>query len=190
MLRLVTLRVYERSLEVPAPPVTLPAGVELVVMDRDHVTADLRDRWHPEAEQRLREGQACVVARHGTEVVAYCWLTRTPVLVDEVGHAVVLAPDEVYYYDAFTVPEWRGRGLFLAVLSHGLALARTWGAKRALIFADTKNAASRRVIERAGFEIVHTVSRVALWRLTRLWFRGGRPVSSRVTLVKGEPRRG
>lgn len=139
-------------------------------------------RWPPQAAERLRDGQACAIAHHEGEVVAYCWLASTPVWVGEIGHAVVPGPEDVYLYDAFTMPGWRGRGLFPAMISRLLALARSQGRKRALIFVGAGNRASRRAIERAGFEIVHTVSRLDLCGLTRLWFRG--PRSSRITFVR------
>lgn len=186
MLRLVTLRVYERRLDAPAPPSVVPPGVEVRVADQPLATGDVGAGWHPQAEERLRDGQACAIAHHETEVVAYCWLACTPVWVGEIGHAVVPGPEDVYIYDAYTMPGWRGRGLFSAMIAPLLALARSRRRKRALIFVDAGNRASRRAIERAGFEIVHTVSRVELWGLTHLWFRG--PRSSHVTLV-GKPRR-
>jgi len=181
MLRLVRLRVYERRIDAPAPPSVVPPGVEVRVADQPLAAGDVGARWHPQAAERLRDGQACAIAHHETEVVAYCWLACTPVWVGEIGHTVVPGPEDVYLYDAFTMPGWRGRGLFSAVISPLLALARSRRRSRALIFVGAGNRASRRAIERAGFEIVHTVSRVELCGLTRLWFRG--PRSSRVTLV-------
>lgn len=183
MIRVVTLRLYERRLDAPAVPGPLPPGVELAVWDSPTATDGPAGRWHPEAEQRLLEGQVCAVARHETDVVAYCWLASTPVRVAEIGHVVVPGLEDVYLYDAFTVPAWRGRGLFSTLLRHLLAFAHARGRKRALIFALARNRASRRAIERAGFEISHSVSRVELCGRERLWFRGPRSRFCRVTLV-------
>jgi len=187
MIRVVTLRVYERRLDAPAPPAALPPGVELSVWDSPLATRGVAGAWPPEAEQRLRDGQVCAVARHAQEIVAYCWLASTPVRVAEIGQVVVPGREDVYLYDAFTVPAWRGRGLFSTVLGHLLAFAHARGRRRALIFALARNRASRRAIERAGFEITQTVSRVELCGLERLWVRGPRSRSARVTLV-GERR--
>jgi GNAT superfamily N-acetyltransferase len=184
MLQLVTFHVYGRSLDSLGPPGALPPGVELVVVDRPMATGFLGGRWHPEAERRLGSGQTCAVARHGTDVVGYCWMARTPVRVGEIGNTVVPAPGEVYFYDAFTIPVWRGRGLFFGLLSRLLAQARSRGFDRGLIIVDTRNRASRRVIEKAGFEIVQAVTRLELCGLTKLWFRRRRASSYRVTLVR------
>ena len=116
--------------------------------------------------------------------LAYCWMARTPIWVGEIGNTVVPAPGEVYFYDAFTMPAWRGRGLFFGLLSGLLAHARGQGFDRGLIIVDTRNRASRRVIEKAGFEIVQAVTRLELCGFTRLWFRRRRASSYRVTLVR------
>jgi GNAT superfamily N-acetyltransferase len=182
MLGLVTLRVYERRLDEPGPASVVPPGVEVRVADQPLASGDVGGRWHAGAEERLRDGQACAIAHHGTEVVAYCWLSWTPVRVGEIDRAVVPGPGDAYIYDAFTMPGWRGRGLFSAVIASLLALARARHRTRALILVSAGNRASRRAIERAGFELVHTVSRVGLGGLTRLWYRG--PRTARVTLVR------
>jgi GNAT superfamily N-acetyltransferase len=184
MLRVDRLRVYDRRLDAPAPPSGVPPGVEVRVADQPLAAGDVAARWHPQAAERLRDGQACAIAHHETELVAYCWLSCTPVWVGEIGRTVIPGPEDVYLYDAFTMPEWRGRGLFSAMIAPLLALARSRHRRRALIFVGAGNRASRRAIERAGFEFVHTVSRVELWGLTRLWFHG--PRSSRVTFVDNQ----
>jgi len=134
-------------------------------------------------ERVARGGETCAIARHGTDVIGYCWMARTPVWVEEIGHAVVPAPGEVYFYDAFTMPAWRGRGLFFGLLSRLLALARSRGFDRGLIIVDARNRASRRVIEKARFDVVQTVSCLNLCGRPRLWCRRRRG-SSPVTLVR------
>jgi GNAT superfamily N-acetyltransferase len=187
MLRLVTLRVYERRLDALAAPAALPPGIEVAVLEG--ATAPRGDRWHPEADRRFADGHACAVARQNAVIVAYCWLASTPVPVSEINHVVVPGPDDVYLYDAFTAPAWRGRRLFPALLSRLLAFASAQGRKRALIFADSRNTPSCRAIERAGFELVQAVSWLEVCRLARLWLRGPRARSSRVVLVRDHLRR-
>jgi RimJ/RimL family protein N-acetyltransferase len=182
MIRVATLCLYERDIDAPIVPVTRPAGVELSVWDSP-AQASGAHSWYREAERRIREGQAVAVVRQGGDVVAYCWLTRAPEWVAEIGRRVVPGPDEVYLYDAFTVPEWRGRRLFPAMLGALVAYARTLGKRRALIFVLSGNRASRRAIERGGFELFLAVSRLRLVGFRMLWFRGPRAARQRVTLV-------
>lgn len=184
MMRVRTLCLYERQLDTPVSLGLLPPGVELVVWDSPPTEGEVGRPWHPEAERRIRDGQVCVIARHGGSVVAYCWLTWRPEWVAEIDRLVVPGPDEAYLYEAFTEPGWRGRGLFSAMLFRLLAYARAQGRRRALIFVLTDNRASRRAIEKTGFELFQTVSKVDLGGLKRLWFRGPRPGRARVMLVR------
>src|SRR5262245_9838786 len=157
MIRVATLCLYDRDIGAPIVPVALPPGIELSMWDSP-AQASGAQAWYREAQRRMREGQAVAVARRGTDVVAYCWLTRAPEWVAEIGRRVVPGPDEVYLYDAFTVPEWRGHRLFPAMLGALVEYARTQGKRRALIFVLSRNRASRRAIERGGFDLFQAVS--------------------------------
>ena len=178
-----TLYLYERRLESPAVPTGLAPGVHVMVWDASAMAAGIPRDWHPETEQRLRDGQTCVVGCHGNEVVAYCWLAASPVWVGEIARMVVPGPEDVYLYDAFTVPAWRGRGLFSALLDQSMVCAAALGRRRVLVLALARNRASRQAIARAGFERVATVSRLALWRLDHVWVRGHRSGRGRVALI-------
>jgi GNAT superfamily N-acetyltransferase len=190
MIRASTLWLYERQLDVPVTPGALPPGVELSVWDSPAAAADAPPGWHPEAEQRLREGQACAVARHGRDIVAYCWLTCAAAWAGEIDRFVVPGPADVYLYEAFTLPDWRGRALFPALLGRLVSFARARGRQRALIFVLAGNRPSRRAIERAGFARFAAVSRLQMWGRHCLWFHKPRSGRSRVTLVAGKPAAG
>jgi GNAT superfamily N-acetyltransferase len=187
MIRVARLCLYERWLEAPVPPGTLPPGVELAVLEAPAQAREAGRPWQPEAEQRLREGQVCAVALHGGDVVAYCWLSQRPVLVAEIDRLVVPRNDEVYLYDAFTLPAWRGRGLFRVLLLRLLAFAHAKPWRRALIFARAGNRASRRAIERAEFQLFRIAWRAELWGLELRWFQGLGAGRSRVNFVARAP---
>jgi GNAT superfamily N-acetyltransferase len=183
MIRVFTLRLYERHLGVPPAARPLPPGVEIDVWDSAAAAGPLEGRWHPEADQRFREGQACAVAWAGTDVVAYCWLTGAPVAVAEIDRLLIPGPDEVYLYEAFTSPAWRGRGLFQALLVRLQHFAHARGRRRALIFVLASNVPSWRAIEGAGFAMFQAVTKVEILGLGHAWFRGPREARSRVSLV-------
>jgi len=137
----------------------------------------------PRGGYALRDGQACAVALHGAHVVAYCWLTDRPALVAEIDRVVVPAPEDVYLYDAFTVLAWRGCGLFRALLLRLVAFASAHGRARALIYATSRNLASCRAIEQAGFEKLGSVSRIELPGVRGVWLRHSRSPGSVVKLI-------
>jgi GNAT superfamily N-acetyltransferase len=180
VIRVITLRLYGQRLAGAAPPGAPPPDIALEVWESPR---DKDVSWHLDGPRRFRDGQACAVALHDKQVVAYCWLASTPIPVAEIDRVVVPAADEVYLYDAFTVPGWRGRGFFTLMLRHLLAHARSQGRRRALIFAEARNVPSCRAIERAGFAILQTVVRLDVLGFTRQWSRGRLPQASRITLV-------
>jgi RimJ/RimL family protein N-acetyltransferase len=182
LIRVVSLRLYERPLALPTS-VPAPPGVEIAVWDSPEATSRA-GAWHAEAQARLRGGQVCGVVLHGSAVVAYCWLACSPVGVAEIDQVVVPGPTDVYLYDAYTQAAWRGRGLFTTLLLHLCAFAGASGRERALIFVSPRNRASWRAIERAGFKKFHTVSRMDVGPLGRVWLRRPRSRASRVTLVE------
>jgi len=183
MIRAFTLRLYECCLDRPPEVRALPPGVEIAMWDRTASAGPLGTRWHPEAAQRFGEGQACAVARAGSDVVAYCWLTGAPVAVAEIDRLLVPGPDEVYLYEAFTSPSWRGRGLFQALLMKLRQFAHARGKRRALIFVLASNVPSWRAIEGAGFEMFQAVTKIEVLGLGHAWFRGPKAGRSRVNLV-------
>ena len=118
MIRVATLNLYERSLASSLPAaLPLPDGVALMVQE-GLAAGDLPEGLrHREAQARLAAGQACAAVHARGAIVAYCWSTTAPASVEEIRCHVVPREDEVYLYDAYTAPEWRGQRLFPAMLA-------------------------------------------------------------------------
>jgi GNAT superfamily N-acetyltransferase len=185
MIRIATLNLYERCLDGPVPPASapLPPGLEVEVHE-PMAAGGAAAAWHPEARARLAAGEACALVRAHGAVVAYCWSTTAPAPVEEIRRHVVPAGDEVYLYDAYTAPEWRGKRLFPAMLTLLLAAARARGRRRALIFALAANRASTRAIEHAGFQHFLAISRVSIGGTGWLWVRGPRSARARMPRLR------
>lgn len=181
MIRVLTLNLYEQCLDRPAAatPAPLPDDLELVLR-ASPATGQAEPAWHPEAQARLAAGQTCAVVLAQGAVVAYCWATTAPAPVDEIGCLVVPGDDEVYLYDAYTAPAFRGRRLFPAMLSALTARARSRSRRRALIFVLASNVSSARAIEHAGFRRFQAVTRVELCGAGWLWLRGSRAARGRM----------
>jgi GNAT superfamily N-acetyltransferase len=120
----VTLR---RDLTEPIPAYEARAPIEV----RQATPADIRDvaairlpdlDVRDVYEQRLARGQRCFVARVGEEIVGSNWLV-TGTVADE-GRVMRLRDDEVYTFDAFTAPQWRGARIHGRLLHDMLETAR------------------------------------------------------------------
>lgn len=106
---------------------------------------------------RFNQGEVCGVAWSNSAVVSYCWLAFKQAEVGEINRIIKLRDNELYLYDAFTLPDYRGRGLFPALLTAILGFARSQGYSRALIFSNSKNRPSLRGIEKAGFSLFQSI---------------------------------
>ncbi|MBK9713568.1 MAG: GNAT family N-acetyltransferase [Kouleothrix sp.] len=116
--------------------------------------------------QRLRGGRRCFSLRIAGEIAAYGWITRGPELVGELEREFHLHDDEAYIWDCGTVPAWRGRRCYSALLSQLVRQLRSEGAPRIWIGASRLNRASICGIINAGFDPVIDLTYCRLARLT------------------------
>ncbi|HEX2570982.1 MAG TPA: hypothetical protein VH877_15590 [Polyangia bacterium] len=59
--------------------------------------------------RRLHLGDRCFASFHGKRPVHIRWVARRPVKVSELGLMLCPRPDEIYVYDTFTDPAYRGQ---------------------------------------------------------------------------------
>ena len=87
-----------------------------------------------------------------------CWgwsyWPQGPERIDVTQTEIEYAPNSVSLYDFHTVPEFRGRRLYQALLTHILHTRFAEGAELAYIMVRDTNVASRKAIERVGFRVV------------------------------------
>jgi CelD/BcsL family acetyltransferase involved in cellulose biosynthesis/GNAT superfamily N-acetyltransferase len=99
--------------------------------------------------------------------LGYSYLPDGPATLTETGNLPLeFAPDCASLYAFFTLPEFRGRGLYKHLLSHILESRFQAGAKLAYITVLENNVASLRAIERTGFRRIqrNRVFRLFRWR--------------------------
>jgi len=92
-----------------------------------------------------------------------------PELIDVTQTELEFAPNSVSLYDFYTIPEFRGRRLYQALLTHILRTRFAEGAERAYIMVQDTNVASLKAIERVGFRLVMVdeINRVFGWKKLR-----------------------
>lgn len=67
------------------------------------------------AERRMRAGHRCFIARHTDKIVCASWGATGNARSGYLSAPIALTSDEAYAYDLFTAPEWRRKGLAIAV---------------------------------------------------------------------------
>ena len=64
-----------------------------------------------ELQGRLKQGHVCFLSRVGSEPVNLRWAFVGSVHLPYLSRTLILAADEFYFDEVFTVPRWRHRGI-------------------------------------------------------------------------------
>ena len=107
-----------------------------------------------EVFQRLTGERRCYAFWSASALVAYGWVSFREAYIGELGLQLRLEPGEAYIWDCATLPAFRRRHYYTALLIHILHDLRAEGLCRVWIGADAANTISLRGIARAGFMCV------------------------------------
>jgi len=162
--RVRVIDIWRKDLEVPLAPFRARAPVGITTAseeDLPRLAALLPSEDRTALYLRRAErGQLCFVALVDDKPVALNWLAFRRE-VDEDG-TVEMADDEVYCFDAFTVPEWRGHAIHTELLSRMLEHARAAGYRTAYTQVVHANRRSSKTHERLGWVVTGKVLYVAM----------------------------
>ena len=113
-----------------------------------------------EIDRRLARGHSVAVAFLDGRPVGYAWAAFDDSPVPELRSLVRIADDEFLSYDAFVLPEMRGRRVMHAVDNAQIELARSLGRRRQILYVRTGNRASLRSVAAAGKQRAFSVRRI------------------------------
>lgn len=185
--RLVT-RLYQRQLDESCTPPVLPVGTTMELLTPSGF-AMMRDTGRHSLHDVVRRhyaGHCCYLARIDGQLASYLWVASgrpgvaaTPVAVPELGGELPLAEHDIYPYDSYTFPAFRGRKLHLKLLEHAAALAVQGGHRRALTVILDDNLPPIKNIERLGYTLARRVEvRSRFGRVTTRELRRNLPTST------------
>lgn len=140
---------------------------------------DPRDDKHTAAKARMFQarfdaGSLCFVARAEEGIVSYNWI-RIGSAVGAHGVRMILADDEIYTTDAYTVRAWRGRGLHPALNRAMLVHANRLGFRVAYTLVRADNLRSAVTLPRVGWQHAGTMLHwhPQRWIRRPFWFTRG-----------------
>jgi hypothetical protein len=113
------------------------------------------------ATKRLQSGRHCYTAWVNGQLAAYGWVSFHEEHIGELNLRVRLLAGEAYVWDCVTVPAYREKHLYSALLAYILGELRALQYCRAWIGADLENVVSQKGMARAGF---HHVADLAIRR--------------------------
>ncbi|MDO9318389.1 MAG: GNAT family N-acetyltransferase [Gammaproteobacteria bacterium] len=161
-----------------------------------HIIDSIADSWlkvlcdaYPQKQFHLRmiqDCQQCYIVLLGDKLAAYAWVTTSTCRVSEIDLQLQVGPGRLYIYDCFVRADYRGQGIYSALLKKIIAdyQLRRWPNRydTAFIVAESSNTASIRGIRRAGFDEFAQVRYLHMGSFSR-WY-GVEGLSARMTTVR------
>ncbi len=99
----------------------------------------------------MERGSGCHAAWHAGEIVSATWWHPGEASIEDLDRRFLLGTDEVYFYDAWTVPRLRGRSITPARSSLTLRALRAQGFARAIAFLLPENRPVHKAVEKVGW---------------------------------------
>jgi hypothetical protein len=161
--------VLERRLDSSLPEVAarVPARIALLnAADGGHY-ARFRPDLEPEVfRHRLAEGHRCFAAWHEGEIVHAGWAATQDAWIDYLGCQFPLEAGDVYQFDSFTAPAFRGFDLAGARIAWMARYFRDSELRRLFAVVWPENTAAFRPLEKAGYRRYGwlRVIRLGRWR--------------------------
>jgi GNAT superfamily N-acetyltransferase len=111
-----------------------------------------------EARERLRQGEHCFVCEDSGKIVGYLWFCPIEKYIPEIQSSLILQSDEVYVYNGYVVPEFRGRDIMPRLIKTGCSEFAKAGLDRQIGARMSWNQATERVLSRkVDTELIGTV---------------------------------
>ena len=148
------LLLLERPLQDPIPEVTARVPVEISLLQKTQIAEYLEFRAEAnesEVQSQLDAGHWCFVARYQGRIVSARWATAGRVWIDYLSSEFRLAADEVYIYDAFTRPDFRGQAISPVTSAEMLRYFRIAGYRHTVATISPENQANLRAVAKTGY---------------------------------------
>lgn len=157
------------------PPAVIPrihADFRRVTLDLVPVLASIDSLPLAEITRRLESGRQCYAAWVDGQVAAYGWVSFEDEDIGELNLRIKLLPGEAYIWDCATLPAFREKLLYSALLIYILRELRAQNLCRAWIGADYANVASQKGMARAGFHHVADLVIQRVLAMRQVWVVG------------------
>ena len=114
---------------------------------------------------RFKRGDHCVVIEdHQKKIIGYEWFTINPTHLELItGYNVVVPNNSIFAYDAYIIPEYRIRGIWVAFKKKSVDLMRKYNRINIITFVFSGNKLSLNTHFRFGFVIYQRVISLKLF---------------------------
>jgi hypothetical protein len=154
----------ERDLRQDVPQIRSDPSIEVRRLRREDLPAYARSRPKPPEEltRRMERGSGCHAAWHAGEIVSVTWWHPGEAWIEDLDRRFPLHADEVYFYDAWTVPPLRGRNITPARSALTLRDLREQRFVRGIGFVLPENRPVHSAMEKTGWRRFGTAGFVGI----------------------------
>ena len=122
--------------------------------------------------KRFQTGRQCYTAWIKDNLAAYGWVSFNEEYVGELRLNLRMLPGEAYIWDCVTLPAYRNRHLYTALLVHILNELHAGPFCRVWIGADLDNVISQHGMQRAGFHHIANLVIARVLTMRQVWVEG------------------
>jgi hypothetical protein len=108
------------------------------------------DTRKSEVERRLARGDRCFVSWADGRIVDVCWSATGSVYVPYLARFLHVPDGDIYSYDSYTLPAYRGRGLYMARNSYTARTNQAEGFRRSIALVAFENYSAWLILSRSG----------------------------------------
>lgn len=105
-------------------------------------------------DQRIEQAHICYVGRHQGHVIYMAWIAINQCYSYYLERRYNLADNECFLYNAYTLPDYRGKNIHSLMQYHHLQYMRQKNFRRNLAFIQTDNKAARKMPQKLNYEQV------------------------------------
>ncbi|HET9906891.1 MAG TPA: GNAT family N-acetyltransferase [Anaerolineales bacterium] len=168
-----TIWMMDLDKEIPAISPRIHADFRRVTLDLAPALAASTDSLTlTEITKRLESGRQCYAVWVDGQVVAYGWVSFEKEDIGELNLRIKLLPGEAYIWDCMTLPAFREKLFYSAMLTYILSELRVQNLNRVWIGADLDNLPSQKGIARAGFRHVADLIIERVLAMRQVWVTG------------------
>ncbi len=170
------LLLLQRPLAEPIPELEASLPLQFDLLEPDDIDAYLSlhdDDPRTQIEGRFRLGEVCFIARHEGRIVCGNWAAFGSHYISYIQYDLPIGPDDVYLYDSYTDPDFRGRGIAPALAVYILRYYRDTGVRLAVTAITPENLSNRRARAKSGYRELGLMGYLGLgpWRRHFHWVR-------------------
>jgi len=166
--------IYECSLEIPIQEIEPKIKVttrEAAEKDLEKFKEIVNERKIELFRGRFKKDRICFIALDKKEIAYFGWISFEDEYETNCQIRVKVKDKEAYWFDCYTIPEYRHNGLHGAITIKALIYLKDKGCKKVLTLVMKNNIYSRKAFRKVGFKEKKMVTLIKIFNFKHYIYR-------------------